>query len=92
MTKKELMNMVKAFGDAADVDFSLNSINITLKDFAGFTEDYEEIYNEEMEEKFEAFEEKLAEECLAMDITSYAKNCYFFKDYTIVIRYTSWDI
>ena len=90
--KKEIIEMVRELGNDADFrECKNNIIVVTIDDFLGFNDNYEEEFREyENPQKVEAFKDFLESECIKKEGILYTS--YTFKDCEVVLGYTSFDI
>ena len=86
----EKLNTIEA--DASYwIDEEENVIHLTLEDFEGFTEDWEEIYREyENEEAIDAVLDWLRENADEVENDFYT--CYHFGEIVVSLGYSSYDI
>lgn len=89
--RNTIVEMIKEMEN--DVDFREvdNKIIVTIDDFFGFNDDFEEVFREyENPEKVEAFKDFLEKGCLEKEDDFYIR--YHFNDCEVVLGYTSFDI
>lgn len=89
--RNTIVEMIKEMEN--DVDFREvdNKIIVTIDDFFGFNDDFEEVFREyENPEKVEAFKDFLEKGCLEKEDGFYIR--YHFNDCEVVLGYTSFDI
>ncbi len=90
--KEIIIKMVKDLRDDVDFrEYKNNIIVVTIDDFLGFNDNYEEEFREyENPQKVEAFKDFLESECIRKEGILYTS--YTFKDCKVVLGYTSFDI
>lgn len=91
LTKKEFMEMVKALGNDVDTwEDKKGMIHLTVHDFEGFDEDWNEVKSEYEEDKVEDFLDTLEEEAIEAygDFYRYCE----FKEFSVKIGFESMDI
>lgn len=90
--KKEIIEKVKELGNDADYrELRDGVIQITIDDFLGFNDDYQEEFREyENPQKVEAFKNFLESNCLKREYGFY--KIYHFEDCEVILGYTSFDI
>lgn len=88
--KELVLKKLEELGEDVWVDVDENEINVTVNDFEGFTEDWEEIHRDYDVDAVEEFLEWLEEHCLESygDFYEY----YEFDGFTVEIGYRSMDI
>jgi hypothetical protein len=94
MTKRELIKMVENMPDiemSSLVYKGQPTLFLTLQDFVGFDEDWNEIYRDfEDEDGIDALWEKLESECERMERNFYTY--FYFPGFCVQWGYTSMDI
>lgn len=95
MTYELVLAMVEALGDDASVYETtrdgLDMVDVTLEDFGGFTEDYEELDREyDDAQAVEDFLGALEDTCLMVSGDYY--HYYHFEDFVVCVGYASMDI
>lgn len=92
MTREMMIAAIEALGDDASlfVD-SEGTLCVTIEDFEGFDDDWEEIEREfDNLEAVESFLDMLEEECISKDGDFY--HYYNFEGFTVQLGYSSYDI
>lgn len=91
MTREEVMNMLTANEDIETFEHLDGEIEVTVNDFEGFDEDWEEIEREYNEEEVEKIYNTLKENC-----NEYVNNSMYpkfkFENFTVTWGYASYDI
>lgn len=86
-----VIELLKTAGN--DLYYNINNegdINVTINDFIGFEDDWNEIYREYNEELVNTIEEKI--EAAADDAWGDFYRYYKFEDFIIIWGYASFDI
>lgn len=86
-----VIELLKTAGN--DLYYNINNegdINVTINDFIGFDDDWNEIYREYNEELVDTIEEKI--EAAADDAWGDFYRYYKFEDFIIIWGYASFDI
>lgn len=76
----------------ADVSYKVSDdeIDVVVKDFDGFDDDYCEIYRDYDEDAVESFEEWLEEHCVSCQLDFY--QVYKFDGFSVSVGYESYDV
>lgn len=91
MTKEMMMTTIEALGEDATAYTIGDTIHVTLEDFEGFSEDWDEISREyDDPDAVEEFLGMLTMECVRTGGDFYLN--YYFDDFTVVVGYASFDI
>lgn len=92
MTKEMMMKAIEALGNDVSVfEDSEGTLCITVEDFEGFNDDWEEIDREFDDlEAVESFLDMLEEECISKDGDFYTY--YEFEGFTVQLGYGSYSI
>lgn len=93
MTLEMMMAIVTALGADASMWYDEEDcvLNVTLRDFAGFDENWSEIMRDyDHPEAVEAFEEMLEAKCLSHEGDFYFD--YHFDGFTVELGYDSYNI
>lgn len=91
MTKENMIEMVKALGNDADMTIYDDVISVTINDFEGFDDDWHEIERQYDDSKaVTAFEDMLEDEAIEYDGDFYTY--YYFEGFTVKLGYGSFDI
>lgn len=92
MTREQLIKRLEALGeDVSYYTFSNGEISITINDFEGFDEDWDEIYRDlNHPEEIAALLEDLESECSHAEGNFYTT--YFFDGFQVCVGYSSYDI
>ena len=89
--RNTIVEMIKAMGNDVDFRENGNRIFVTIDDFEGFDENFEEVFREyENPAKVDTFKNFLERECVEKDDDFYIR--YHFNDCEVVLGYTSFDI
>lgn len=91
MTRTELINTLNALGDDVFYSEYKNTFNVTINDFEGFDDDWNEIDRDfDNPQAVEDFEETLKNECNHFEDDFYRN--YYFDDFTVCLGCASYDI
>ena len=91
MTFEKMIAAIEALGDDALYDVVDRTINVTLRDFDGFDDDWCEIMRDyDNEQAVENFLKMLANECISFKDNFYKD--YKFDGFTVSLGYASFDI
>lgn len=93
MTLEMVMAMVDALGDDASYSYRASQavLAVTLEDFAGFDEDWDEVERDyDDEEAVDAFVEALEASALSVEGDFYRD--YEFDGFTVQLGYASMDV
>lgn len=90
MMKELVMKEVYKLGEDAEYYVSKDTIRVTIQDFVGFDEDWNEIDREYDEEKVAAFYSWLKEHCIGCECDYYKD--YIFDGFVVRVGYESYDI
>lgn len=92
MTRQKMIAIIKALGaDASLWERFDGTLDVTLQDFEGFDDDWEEIEREyDDEEAVNIFLKMLERECVSQEGDFYVT--YHFDNFDVVIGYASFDI
>ena len=91
MTFEMMITAIEALGDDALYDVVDRRIDVTLRDFDGFDDDYcEAMRDYDDEQAVESFLQMLADECLSFSDDFYKD--YEFDGFTVSLGYESFDI
>lgn len=90
MTKEMVIELLETAGeDISYMDFE-NKIYVTVQDFDGFDEDWDEVDREYDEDLVDSIEEKIEEASISHEGDYYQH--YYFEDFVVVWGYASYDI
>ena len=91
MTMEMVMELLGTLGEDVTVYAQTNGdICVTVEDFEGFDEDYNEVDRDYDEDAVEAVYDKLSDTCISEDGDYY---CYFhFEGFTVIWGMASMDI
>lgn len=91
MTRTELVNTLNALGNDVFYSEYENVFDVTINDFEGFDDDWNEIDRDfDNPQAVEDFEETLENECNYFE-GDYSRT-YYFDDFTVWLGYASQDI
>lgn len=92
MTREMMVATVEALGADATLWVAKSGrLDVTLENFEGFDEDWEEVYRDyDHPEAVAQFEEMLETECLSQDGDFYVT--YHFDGFDVQLGYASYDI
>lgn len=90
--KETIIAMLEKMENDVDYTFLENEklLDITIDDFEGFDENWEEVFRECDEEAIDNLIEWLEENCISTYGTYYTY--YEFEDFTVQLGYSSYDI
>lgn len=91
MTREMMVATVEALGADATLCVYHRCLDVTLEDFEGFDEDWDEVYRDyDHPEAVAQFEEMLERECLSREGDFYVT--YHFDGFDVQLGYGSFDI
>lgn len=91
MTRTELVNTLNTLGNDVSYDEYESTFNVTIEDFEGFDDNWNEIYRDyDNPQAVEDFENMLENECNRFEGDFYRD--YYFNDFTVRLGYSSYDI
>ena len=90
MTKEMILELMNSCEDILVDEYSDGNIHVTIDDFAGFGDDWEEIYNDIDEEQIDSILETLDKECVKKDDDFYVDYC--FDGFKVCVGWSSFDI
>ena len=86
-----LMTMINACKDDVDFEIERNAIYLTVDDFIGFDEDWNEVMRDyDHPEEVNALLDWLDNNCVSQTDDLYV--VYFFNGFTVHLEFTSFDI
>ena len=90
MTMEMVMELLGTLGDDVDIHVCADVVRVTVEDFEGFDDDYEEVDRDFNEDAVEAVYDKLSDTCISEDGDYY--HYFHFEDFTVVWGMASFDI
>ena len=92
MALAQVMEMVAPLEETGDVMVDLygTDLHLTVNDFEGFDEEWDEVFREYDEDAVDALLDTLEEEALFSEGDYY--RCHHFEEFTVQVGYTSFDI
>lgn len=90
MTYEMMVAALEALGESVSYYVSDGVFHVTVEDFEGFDEDWEEVDAEYDVEAVDAFLEMLEAECSSYEGDYYV--VYYFEGFAVKVGYASFDI
>lgn len=90
MTREMVMELLRTLGEDVTVNVRADEVRVTVEDFEGFDDDYNEIDREYDEDAVEAVYDKLSDTCTSEDGDYY--HYFHFEGFTVIWGTASFDI
>lgn len=90
MTKEMILELMNSCKDILVDEYSNGNIHVTIDDFAGFGDDWEEVFNDIDEEQIYSILETLDKECVKKEDDFYVD--YYFDGFKVCVGWSSFDI
>ena len=90
MERTEVINIIRDCKDATFADYGQRRIYVTIEDFEGFDEDWNEQMVDYDAAEVARMEQRLAE--VANEVEEGFYNYYHFDEFTVIVGYASYDI
>ena len=90
MERTEVINIIRDCKDVTFFDYGQPRIHVTIEDFEGFDEDWNEQMLDYDANEVARMERRLAEVANKVERGFY--DYYYFDDFTVVVGYASYDI
>lgn len=90
MTKEMILELLNSCKDILVDEYSDGNIHVIIDDFAGFDDDWDEVYNDIDEEQIDSILETLDKECVKKVDDFYVD--YYFDGFMVCVGLSSFDI
>lgn len=90
MTKEMILELMNSCKDILVNEYSDDYIDVTIDDFAGFDDEWNEVYNDINEEQIDSILETLDKECIRKVDDLYVH--YYLDGFMVCVGWSSFDI